>query len=97
MVKKLPACYGIRKGRGAPVVVHSWSEVVAKVRETKFGQREGILPPPPSLLACFSGGRMGAPRPTPADFEFGLVWGWCLAYLLPLSWLVCVCLCLIQS
>ncbi|CAM9783366.1 unnamed protein product [Hapterophycus canaliculatus] len=30
MVKKLPACYGIRKGRGAPVVVHSWAEVVAK-------------------------------------------------------------------
>ncbi|CAN0035634.1 unnamed protein product, partial [Ectocarpus sp. 12 AP-2014] len=30
MVKKVPACYGIRKGRGAPVVVHSWAEVVAK-------------------------------------------------------------------
>lgn len=33
MVKKVPACYGIRKGRGAPVVVHSWAEVVAKVSE----------------------------------------------------------------
>lgn len=31
MVKKLDTCYGIRKGRGAPVVVHSWTEVVNKV------------------------------------------------------------------
>lgn len=37
MVKKLDTCYGIRKGRGAPVVVHSWTEVVNKVSSSNTG------------------------------------------------------------
>jgi len=35
MVKKGQAYYGIRKGRGAPVVITSWAEVVEKVRVLK--------------------------------------------------------------
>lgn len=62
MVKKLPACYGIRKGRGAPVVVHSWSEVVAKVSDNKKFAG-GVLPPPTGPACLVFRGAVGAPRP----------------------------------
>lgn len=66
MVKKLPACYGIRKGRGAPVVVHSWSEVVAKVRELNLpGRGRGSSPPTEACFWLILGGELGAPRPLP--------------------------------
>lgn len=64
MVKKLPACYGIRKGRGAPVVVHSWSEVVAKVSERceiwRGAARGGPPPPPEPAWLGFRGDDGGA-------------------------------------
>lgn len=64
MVKKLPACYGIRKGRGAPVVVHSWSEVVAKVRGrdqiTVCRRGQGVLPHREPACFVFRGADGGA-------------------------------------
>lgn len=69
MVKKLPACYGIRKGRGAPVVVHSWSEVVAKVRKAAICPRAGGPPPPPSLLLVGFRGVMGGAAATASDLN----------------------------
>ena len=57
MPKRAAACYGIRKGRGAPVVVHSWAEVVAKVGfpESPLSQLMFVWGRPPTAEGSWLG------------------------------------------
>jgi len=79
MVKKLPACYGIKKGRGAPVVVHSWAEVVAKVspKANEVQVPEGPSPHESGLASVLGGwrGRRGRRRfLNPVPMRLALSW-----------------------
>lgn len=85
MVKKLPACYGIKKGRGAPVVVHSWAEVVAKVSQKSRDRFPGGPSPTESLLLP---GLRGAVGGAAAAEIFEFLWRRLESRLCSLPWLL---------